>query len=171
MKGFSRRMAVVVLSLAVCVPLTGCIFAADLISPEFLSTLGFDPETIVPATGRVIVAFKNDTTGLAGFSALITFSEQASASGEGDVMTLTASDVEAGSTRTLVVDCPFVSVNPLGFAVETTEGLAVITYAGNPVLYGEDFSCGDIVEISIAQVAQVDGTTGYEARVRIIPGR
>ncbi len=172
MNAKSNRYVRLAVALIVAVPLMGCIFAADLMNPEFFSSLGLDPATIVPPAGRVIVAFKNDTTGVASFSALVAYTEQVDSEGNAlDVSRLAALNVDAGETRTLVVDCPFVSVLPEQFAVATSGGVATWTYQGISVVYGKDFSCGDIVEISIVQIVNADGTPGFDNRVRILPGR
>jgi len=53
----------------------------------------------------------------------------------------------------------------------TSGGTATWSYQGIAIQYGEDFDCGDIVEISVVQVVNTDGTTGFDNRVRILPGR
>ena len=170
----SRRFGLLAALLVAAVPLMGCAFAADLINPSFFASLGLDPATIVPPAGRVIVAFKNDTTGVAAFSAVVALTQEAAdgtSTNASDVTVLAADNVAAGETRTLVVDCPFFAIQPADFVVVTSSGTATWSYQGFAIQYGEDFDCGDIVEISVVQVVNTDGTTGFDNRVRILPGR
>jgi hypothetical protein len=183
------RSKLQILALAGCglllLPVLGCAFAADLINPDFLRQVGFDPATIVPPAGKVLVAFTNDTSASATFYAYYT-----EASLEGVVLTggnLT-SLVDAGTTRSEAVDCPFETTAPGrlgGGAADTTAaivndpaGQVVVAYAGTPLVMGLDFVCGDLIEIQLIQTGagtgQDDGDAAqgqYDLRVQVHPGR
>jgi len=165
-------------------PALGCAFAADLINPDFLRQVGFDPATIVPPAGKVIVAFTNDTDQSVTFYAY--FAEEVA---QGQVTSggnLTGV-VAAGLTGSKAVDCPFefvapgrlnsdLSVDSTAAVVGDAAGQVVVAYAGTALVMGVDFVCGDLIEIRLIQTG---GATGdeqaaqdqYDFRVQRHPGR
>jgi hypothetical protein len=161
-------------------PVLGCALAADLINPDFLRQVGFDPATIVPASGKVVVAFTNDTSESATFYAYV--AEEAL----GDQVTAGAnltSEVASGMTRSEAVDCPFEFMAPgvlgAGFSVSTDAVVLggattqeAIAYEGTPLVMGVDFVCGDLIEIRLIETGADDETdVQYALRVQVYPGR
>ena len=164
-------------------PALGCTFAADLINPDFLRQVGFDPATIVPPAGKVVVTFVNDTTQTATMYAY--WSENV------DRITgweLTAI-VPPGEIMSEAVDCPVAMIGPgqvnADFSVNSnaatvvgdTGGQTQVAYAGTALISGVDFVCGDLIEIRLIETS---GDTGqddqagqdqYGFRVQVHPGR
>ena len=160
-------------------PALGCTFAADLINPDFLRQVGFDPATIVPPAGKVVVTFVNDTTQTATMYAY--WSENV------DRITgweLTAI-VPPGEIMSEAVDCPVAmigpgqvnedfSVNSNAAAVGDAGGQTQVAYAGAALISGVDFVCGDLIEIRLIQTSGGDdqaAQTQYDFRVQVHPGR
>lgn len=174
------------LALAGCglllLPALGCTFAADLINPDFLRQVGFDPATIVPPAGKVVVAFVNDTTQTATMYAY--WSEYV------DRITgweLTAI-VPPGEVMSEAVDCPVAMIGPgqvnADFSVNSDAASVgdagqqtAVAYAGTALISGVDFVCGDLIEIRLIQTGGDTGQDGqagqdqYGFRVQVHPGR
>ena len=140
-----------VLALGTCglllLPVLGCVFAADLINPDFLRQVGFDPATIVPPAGKVIVAFTNDTDQSATFYAYVAEEVLGDQVTSGSNLTAV---VPSGTTGSKAVDCPFELLAPGrlggGLAVDSTAavvgdagGQAVVAYAGTPLVMGVSY--------------------------------
>jgi hypothetical protein len=58
--------------------------------------------------------------------------------------------------------------------LQGTGGLAVVAYPGGLLTSGQVYSCGDVVEIGVSQVATTDSSgnavQSYVITVRVIPG-
>jgi len=163
-------------------PTLGCVFAADLINPDFLGQVGFDPATIVSPPGRVVVAFANDTDQSATFYAYVAEEVLGDQITSGSNLTAV---VAAGTTSSRAVDCPFEFLAPGRLGGDLSEsadaavvgdvaGQETVTYAGTPLVLGVDFVCGDLIEIRLIQTSGGDdqaAQTQYDLRVQVHPGR
>jgi hypothetical protein len=127
----------------------------------------------------VVIAFQNNTSYPALLQVGVNFSEDTTAEDyDGEMVMFEI--IEANATQTRVVDCPVERLFPwVGVVYDgsSEEGLTV-PYGSSSFLYeGDDFFCGDVVEISIVErVTAVDATSGdadveYSIRVQILPGR
>ena len=161
-------------------PALGCAFAADLVNPDFLRQVGFDPATVVPPAGKVVVAFTNDTDQSATFYAYVAeevLDDQVIAG-----VNLTSA-VPSGMTGSEAVDCPFEFIAPgrLGADLSASADAAVVgdvagqetvAYEGTPLVMGVDFVCGDLIEIRLIQTGGEDQAQAqYALRVQVYPGR
>lgn len=158
-------------------PALGCTFAADLINPDFLRQVGFDPATIVPPAGKVLVAFTNDTSEYARLYAYV------SENVEVTVGFNMAVDLLPGMTVSQAADCPFAfmapgrlesdfSVNNNAAAVGLEGQQTEVAYQGTVLVFGEDFVCGDLIEIRLIQTGDEQQAQGqYDFRVQVHPGR
>jgi hypothetical protein len=151
--------------------LTGCAIVTDMINPEFLSSLGLNPEYINRGSGRIVLAFRNSTSNVVLSMGATTADDpylsldNVDLAGE-DFNFWDVENLAAGETRTLVVDCPIYLVLPAAATVLAGEGAEQVEYTGVFLLNEEDYRCGDVIEIEVIQ-----GTTGMTQRVRVIPGR
>jgi hypothetical protein len=157
-----------------------CGLVSDALAPGLAQQIGLDPASIKPQQGTVIVAFNNTTRYPATF-----FAYQSA-----DATDLTRSsrnfsaDIAAGKVGNEVLDCPVGLISPgslsSAFAVDTvaatlggvagsTAADAIVGYAGNPVISGSGFSCGDVIEIRLSGGGTVEAPT-FAITVRVIPG-
>jgi len=156
--------------------------AADLINPDFLRQVGFDPATIVPPSGKVVVVFRNDTDQTATMYAY--WSENVDRITGGEMTAI----VPPGEIMSDAVDCPVAMIGPgqvdEDFSVNSTAAFVgdagqqtEVTYQGMALISGVDFVCGDLIEIRLIQIS---GDTGqddqaaqdqYDFRVQVHPGR
>lgn len=174
------RLAVLVL---LCSPVvwSGCVIAADALSPDLFVQLGFDPNTIFPQRGTVIVNFTNNTQFAAFFAAFESV----------DAADLTIDSrnfsllIDPMDTRNEVLDCPVDLVSP-GFldAMFAAQNDAVtvfagdgagtaVMYDGSPLVAGRDFACGDVINVQLDQIGAGGdaGQVGFVLTVLVIPGR
>jgi hypothetical protein len=179
MSGNSLRFVFVLAGLTLLVPMGGCVFVTDLISPDAFAALGFDPATIIPSQGRTLVSFTNGTPYEAAFSVVVS-PDPLPGSTRAMVGAL---NVLSGNTRTLPYDCPdagYISPGDLNddFSLSTTaitviagDALVELTYTGAGLEAGRDYVCGDVIEMRLLQVG--DGVTAddFAIQVRILPGR
>jgi hypothetical protein len=168
---------VALLTGALILPAGGCILAADALSPGLLGSLGFDPNVIFPARGTIIVVFKNETQATALFSAF----ETADA---GDLSLETRNfsvSVDPGESRNEVLECPVGALSP-GVVTGAGDMLTVdvanaalvfvdaagtaVAYGGAALISGEDYTCGDVILVTLQQFGDAFGLT-----VQVIPGR
>ena len=157
-----------------------CGIVSDALAPGLAQQIGLDPASIKPQQGTVIVAFNNATR----FPA--TFFAYASA----DAVDLTRSsrnfsaDIAAGKVGNEVLDCPVGRIAPgsltstftvdgvaatLAGVAGSTGAVAIVGYAGNPVISGSSFNCGDVIEIRLSAGGTADAPT-FVISVRVIPG-
>lgn len=178
MRAVRNSLTARVTLLACLTALPGCVFATDLINPGVLSALGFDPATVIPPQGRLLVAFTNSTTSPALFFA------QASDDPADPLANLRTLDTEigspltAGETRTIVLDCPVGVLTPgqatADFSTGGTVALVLdaagtaIAYNGAPLILDREFQCGDLIEFQLIQLG--DGGA-YTLAIRVLPGR
>lgn len=167
MSGCSYRSIMAVVCVALLVPLTGCPLAADLVNPAFLSAFGFDPDTIILPEGRVLVTFNNQTQFPATFAAAA-IPDMLEVAG---AITLTATNVDGNTTRTLVVDCPVDVIAPGVVGVLADGALVELLYEGSPLVSGSDFQCGDVIEMRVVQAGGGADATTFVIQVEVLAGR
>jgi hypothetical protein len=174
--------------LGAVLPLAGCTVVADFFAPGLISSLGFDPETLSPSQGTVIVSFRNLTQSSAVFFAY----KQTDASDPNTGAKTFSADVRAGQIGNEVLDCPIGLVSPGQLGAAADGGAAAggpaavvmtvdaqgavtvveVTYTGPPLLAGEAFNCGDVIEMRLqATPAGTGQGQQYVVTVRVIPGR
>lgn len=159
-------------AIAMLIPLFGCTVALDLFDPSFFAGLGLDTNAITPATGVVVVSFTNNTGGFALFSAYETESIDDLSL---DTRNFTVA-VESGESRNEVLYCPVgaISFGTVGadFAVDNTAanitfdegGTDVVAYGGSPLVSGRDYSCGDLIDVTVTP--GTDGALALTVQVR-----
>jgi hypothetical protein len=155
----------------------GCVVAADTLNPAFFSAMGFDPGTIFPSQGTVIVSFTNPTDYTVTFHAF--------ESADPDDLSADSRNfsvvVPPNSSRNEVLSCPvgLVSTGVLDESYEwdgsqaaeivTGEETIDVEYAW-PLREGDAFSCGDVIDFRL-ESGYVGEDLQYIITVRIIPGR
>ncbi|MCG3125707.1 MAG: hypothetical protein CHACPFDD_00533 [Phycisphaerae bacterium] len=160
----------------------GCLVGADLINRDLLLQLGFDPNTIQPPSGSVVVVFVNDTNRQAEFQFYQADDATSLAAG---VKTIQAA-VPPGSTSNEVLRCPTTLVslgqidaafaaNQVGALVftDTTTNAAgtAVNYLGSPLREGLDYSCGDLIEFRLVRDANAaQGQEAFILQVIVRPG-
>jgi len=162
----------------VVLPLGGCGIITDVFDAGLAAQFGLDPATLRPPQGTIIVAFRNAT------NVPVTFHAWRSA----DTADLTRDsrnfsvEVQAGEVGNEVLDCPVGIISPgslsatytpdsVGATITSTA--ADVPYAGPPLVSGQAFSCGDVVEIRISPGTGggEDTAAQYVISVRVIPGQ
>ena len=169
MSGKRRRFLVLVGSLALLVPLVGCVFAADLVNPGFLAAAGFDPGTIIPSQGTVVIVFNNATQ----YPVTNMFASVADilSGGVEDPRLVSATDMVANETRAMVVDCPVDVVAPGGASVVVEGAVTEVIYGGSLMVSSEDYRCGDVIEIRVVQVGDAGADAAFVLQVQVLAGR
>ena len=172
-----NRFSRVARGLALCgtLALGGCVVATDVLNPALLTGLGFDPQTVVPPQGKVVVAFQNSTSATASFFSAYLKTDFGASS---EVSQISAVNVGPGETRSAVLDCPVAVISPApgidnfgaigdGAVIElqTDADLVELAYTGEPLLNGRDFQCGDVILIRATENA------GFGVQVQLLPGR
>jgi hypothetical protein len=172
----TRKLAIIGLAVPL---LSGCVVLSDVINPNLLVSLGFDPNTILPPTGTVIVVFNNQTQFPVTFYA---FQAQEPNDLRVDAANLSLT-VDPNATRNDVLDCPVGVISPgvldndfnpdpLAATVFTGQQGVDLNYAGAPLLSGRDYTCGDVIEIRVtAGAAGGDAQQAFAVTVRVLPGR
>lgn len=146
----------------------GCVVGLDLLNPDALAGIGISPDTFNPP-GRIIVAYTNDTDAPVLFQSAA-FDALTNPVQNGVVLT-----VPAGETIGRSLDCPVAAFSP-GFAL-TADGaaeLAVFGEAGGIMFSGDDYICGDVIEVRIVQFGQAgegEAEATFAIRVQVRPGR
>jgi hypothetical protein len=184
MSGRMLWIVALVGGLAVLLPLLGCALATDMLNPDFVSALGFDPATVIRPGGAVVIAFENSTIATTDFGASVASSL---ALLETDPQYVYARDVGPNETRTMVVGCPVGVIAPsapIGDSVATAVGAGSqtadqatqavafnLTYMGSPLLAGRDFVCGDVIEIRVIQTGEDATSATFAITVRVLAGR
>ncbi len=150
---------------------TGCGVALDALNPAFFAGLGFDPGTIFPPAGVVIVSFTNNTGNdatLYAFESRATILEEYSRGARNFFI-----QADAGESRNEVIDCPVGTISfgsldasfaPDDLAIVVADG--EVTYEGAPLINGSDFQCGDLIDVQL----YAGGATGYLMVVQVIRG-
>lgn len=178
-KWFGRTAMLVAMGVAlVC---GGCVIATDVINPAFLTGLGFDPQTVVPPQGKVVVTFQNTTAFNASFASA--FSRDPFGP-DAVIELLLAENVGPDEARNAVVDCPVAVISPapdidsfgevqdgVAIAVATAEGVVAVAYLGSPLEIGRDYVCGDVIVIRLLQIGAAGGENDFRIQVERLPGR
>lgn len=178
--------------LPIGVALPGCTVASDLLSPDLLSSLGFNPATISPPAGFVVVVFENNTDQAVEFHLYVAQ----------DATDLTAGidnlgvTVFPGDLSSTPIRCPIALIS-LGevddnFMADTVGATILmaggqqggnqteLNYMGSPLIAGAglDFECGDLIEIELnpitgaaAAAAGGQNDAQFTFTIRVIPGR
>jgi hypothetical protein len=159
----------------------GCVVATDVINPAFLTGLGFDPQTVKPPQGKVVVTFSNTTTFNASFASA--FSRTAFGP-DAVIELLQADNVGPGEARNSVIDCPVAVISPapdvnnlgevqdgVAVAVAATAGVVAVAYLGSPLELNRDYVCGDVVVIRLLQTGTAGGANDFRIQVERLPGR
>jgi hypothetical protein len=178
-KWFGRTAMLVAMGVALSG--AGCIVATDIINPAFLTGLGFDPQTVVPPQGRVVVTFQNATNFPATFAS--SFSRQPFGP-DAVIELILAENVGADEERNAVIDCPVAVISPapdvdqfgdtqdgIAIAVATPAGVVEVAYVGTPLEVGADYLCGDVVVIRLLQIGAAGGENDFRIQVEVLPGR
>jgi hypothetical protein len=151
-----RIVAVLACGLLICG--FGCAVAADAFNPSFFAGLGLDPATISPPPGTVIIAFENQTSGVA------TFFGFESADLDFTVDSRNFSVVaEPGEMRNEVLSCGIdvlspgqlgenFAISPVAANVQTQEGATDVDYLGPPLVAGSEFVCGDVITVTLTTI-------------------
>jgi hypothetical protein len=175
-----RRIIPLVLLVGL-LPASGCVLASDLLNRDLLLSFGLDPETIVPASGVVLVTLTNNTSTVVEFRVLRADDPDNPAA---SYDTLDAT-VLAGETDNKALRCPtgMITLADVGDndavdpanavivfdAADPTQGTAV-AYAGAALREGVDYDCGDIVAYEIHETA-TGANQAYEITGQVIKGR
>ncbi|MBN2447443.1 MAG: hypothetical protein JXO22_11995 [Phycisphaerae bacterium] len=173
-----KRVTLAVLHLIVgtvlLVPPTGCIVAADLFDPSFVSALGIDPITVYPRTGTIIVTFTNNTTSAAVFRAY-EIGDVDNPDGNSRNFSVV---VPAGEVRNEVLFCPIdvISLGTLDASYTATNDAATVyaesdtevTYGGAELQNDSEYECGDVISVVLTEQGTDSAT--YSLSVQVIPG-
>ena len=178
-----RRIRLAALGLLICVgALTGgCPVISDAFNPDFLTSFGIPSGS---TSGTVLIAFTNNSQFSAQFvaQAFDTLSEDSVTTAGGPI----TATVDAGKNRTFAVDCPVAAIVPgdasggttstisVGVLSEAADGTVTtldLVFAGNPLYSGDDFLCGDVIEMRLLQVGTGEAVEDFLLQVRVLPGR
>lgn len=158
--------------------LTGCAVFSDAINPNLITSLGFDPNSILSPRGTVIIVFNNETTAVANFFAYYADGELATATQSSGI----ATSVDPNSTKNQVLECNGVAIISPGQLGNETAATAVaaevigaqnavqVNYTGSILRQGIDYTCGDVVEIRLVAAGGTDQQQAYAIIVRVLPG-
>lgn len=174
MKRSSTWLLPVLTAVMALAPLTGCIFAADLINPAAITALGLDPNSINLPVGTVLVVFVNDTDQPAIFTAF----QQTDPLDVNSGRTFQVG-VDPDSNSNEVLSCPTgqislgapVVAGTVGTAANVLVGAAVAVFTGDPVLEGVDYLCGDLIEYRVSVIPGGDPLADFVVTARVVPGR
>lgn len=160
----------------------GCSVVTDALNPDFLAQMGFDPATIVPPKGRVVVVFNNQTSFPASFQ--ITVSDERS-DPTSNAQIIQSDVLDSGREQALAFECPIGTLTPgvpAGQAqgqqqeqaaafVQTGQQPAAVAYTGAPLASQSDFFCGDLIELRLIEIRDEQGNATFQLEVRVLPGR
>lgn len=163
-------------------PITGCAILTDAVNPDLLAGFGFDPETIVPSQGRIVVVYNNQTNFQVEFHSV-------SMDGTFGVGSEDTTTVEAQGTGNTVFECPVEALVPgqltgaggqgdifdrIGAVVQNAAATTDVAYAGAVLLQGQDFSCGDVIEIRLNVIGgggDQQNQQNFRISIFVRPGR
>lgn len=161
--------------------LVGCTVATDALNPDFLAQLGFDPATIVPPKGRVVIVFNNQTGSQASFQITVSDSQSDPTS---NAIVIPSDVLDPGETQALTLECPLGTLTPGGLTgqgqqqqqtaaltVIAGQQTAAVNYTGAPLVFQSDFFCGDLIELRAVEGPDAQGNTAFSLEVRVLPGR
>lgn len=157
----------------------GCFVISDVLNPSLAGQFGLAG----PGDGAVVVVWTNDSDFPATFSVLWTNSTSADSLVRNQLSTA----VPTGEVQNAVIDCPLGFLRPAGVldTGEPTGDLAsaavavngtTVTYTGATLVAGEDFSCGDVVEVRLIQTSETGdddqmGEATFAIAITVVPGR
>ncbi len=158
-------------------PLSGCALVSDAFNPNLLTGLGLDPSTIRGSQGVVLISFNNTSEFIANFFVAVSDSPTDPTS---NAFGVPGTQVQPGEIRTAVVDCPLGVVTPgapsANFATGTvaiqvfpTEMPVEVVYNGAPLQAGDEFRCGDVIEMRLIQTGDGLAPESYRILIRVIP--
>lgn len=165
------------LLLLLAAAMSGCMVLSDVINPNLLTGLGLDPNIIRGAQGSVLVSFNNTSEFPASFFVSVSDSP---ADPTSNAFGVQATAVQAGEIRTHVIDCPVGVITPgapsANFATGTVAvrvftGAATVDvmYDGAPLQAGDEFRCGDLIELRLIQSGDGAAADDYRILIRVIP--
>ena len=169
MSGRTLRIVALAGCLATALPLLGCALFTDMLNPDFLSSLGLDPATIISSQGRLVIAFDNATQFTLS-ECFVSVADAPDALTE-DFLTVSARDIPANETRTRVLDCPVRVVVPGSATVQQNGSETMVDYDGAMMLLGDDFLCGDVIEMRVVQSGEDPASADFAIMVRVLAGR
>ena len=169
MSGKTLRFFSLVGCLTLLSPLMGCAMAIDLVSPDFIATLGLDPATVIPSQGRIVIAFKNSTQFTIA-ECFVSIAVDNSTSAE-DYIRISARDIAANETRTMLADCPVGIILPGSAVVQQDAGGPAVEYGGGAIMCGYDYLCGDVIQVEVVQSGDDTATAAFSIEVKVIPGQ
>lgn len=157
-----------------CCP--GCVLATDLVNPNVFASLGLDPDTITAPPGRIVVAFSNETSFPARFNVVVP--------GDSGTLVVASQLVQGGDFGNVVFDCPVDFLAPgersddlvtpapeMAIEVLADEDIVVVPYTGSLLQAGDDYFCGDVIEIRLLQIGGGDAAADFAIQVVRLPGR
>ncbi len=169
MNGRTLRIVALLGCLVTVLPLLGCALFTDMLNPDFLSSLGVDPATIVASQGRLVIAFDNATQFTLS-ECFVSVGDASDAATE-DFVTISARDIPANETRSRVLDCPVQVVLPGSATVQQDGTETTVEYTGASMLLSYDFLCGDVIEMRVVQSGEDAASADFAITVRVLAGR
>ncbi len=175
----ARRMRLTLTAALLVATASGCVVGADALNPGFLSALGFDPATVIPPAGRIVVTFNNQTDFPASFT--VTVADSAT-DPTANARLLLTEPLQPNEVQAQVVECPVGLIAP-GTVADQQQGGTVaaqvqmadqtvdVAYQGAPLIADDDFRCGDLIEVRLVQVADDQNNVAFQLQVRVLPGR
>lgn len=162
--------------MALAVLVGGCALVADLVNPNVLAALGIDTSTLRGSPGTVLVTLNNQSNFAATFSVAVS---ESSSNPEQNFFVLRGEEVQSREIRSLVVDCPVGSLAPAGsdgvailpaeaVLVIVEDGVVAVPYAGAVLQAGDEFNCGDVIEIRLVQFGSGATPDNFALLVRVI---
>lgn len=177
MKSFAGYVTVLLIMVAGLLLPSGCAVGADILNPDLFSQFGLDLESVTGDSGVVIVAFNNTTNASVTFYAFAAPNRQ-DVSGARNF----SLQVDPLSVGNEVLDCPVAVIAPgtlqadfstdgVAALIQTEDAETTVNYAGQPLLSGTAFTCGDVVEVRLVSTTAGTGdNVEYSILVRRIPG-
>ncbi|RMF76109.1 MAG: hypothetical protein D6744_12605, partial [Planctomycetota bacterium] len=80
--------------------------------------------------------------------------------------------LEAGDATSQVFDCPVGVISVLDATVFPDGAAAVqIPFTGAALVAGDDYFCGDVIEVRVIRVGDGTAATDFLLQVQVFPGR
>ncbi|MDX2197890.1 MAG: hypothetical protein SF069_02845 [Phycisphaerae bacterium] len=159
----------------------GCAVGLDLFSDDLFANLGLDVTSLRGPTGRSIVNLRNETEFPVTFNVIVGENPDALEEGIEEI----ERGLAPGDSRNITFSCGVnfatlgvtdddFAYTPLAAVVTEADGNVDVNYAGTALVNGEDFFCGNVIDITIDEAPVGDddeADVNYVIRVRIIRGR
>ena len=166
----STWLLTVVATMVAMAPLSGCLFAADLLNPATAASLGF---TINNPVGSVVVVFKNDTDQPAIF-----FAFQQNDTTQVNTARGFQVGVDPNSDSNEVMNCPTGRISLGAPQADGTVagdqsaavGATVVAYTGDAVREGVDYQCGDVIVYRVSVRPGGDPASDFVITASVRPG-